>query len=153
LAEKIVVRPLQASDAAAVRRLDRLILGRDRSGTWDAHVERFLDTADIEALPEPPFGSHVAEWQGEIVGFVLSEFQAGEYGLPRGAWIVAVAVAPEMRRTGVGKRLVEALLEQCRKQGVEDVYAVVRPGDGRVADFLAACGMEASKVTVLGRRV
>ena len=121
--------------------------------SWDAHVERFLDSADVDTLPEAPFGSHVAEWKGEVVGFLLSEFQAGEYGLPRGAWVVAVAVHPEMRRTGVGGALVEALVAQCREHKVEDIYGVVRPGDDRVADFLRKCGLEASKVAVFGRKV
>ena len=150
--EAIVVRQLGQSDARAVRQLDRLILGRDRSSTWDSHVARFLDVADIEALPHPPFGSHVAEWQGEVVGFLLSEIQSGEYGLPRGAWVIAVGVHPEMRREGIGKALVEALVRQCRERGIEEVYAAVRPGDDRIGDFLKACGMQASRITVFGRR-
>ncbi len=152
LKENVTVRPLTAGDAAAVRRLDRLILGRDRSSSWDAHVERFLDIAGVSTLPESPFGSHLAEWQGEVVGFVLSELQSGEYGLPQGAWIIAVGVHPEMRRAGVGKALVEALVAQCKAQGVDEIYAVVRPGDDRIAEFLRSCGMQQSRVSVFGRR-
>lgn len=151
LKEYVTVRPLRPGDARGVRRLDRLILGRDRSATWDALVGRFLDAADVDVLPESPFGSHVAEWQGQIVGFILAEVQAGEYGLPRGVWIIAVGVHPEMRREGIGRGLVNALVEQSRERGIPDIYAVVRPGDDRIADFLRSCGMQPSRVTVYGR--
>ncbi len=151
--EQFTIRPLKPGDALAVRQLDRLILGRDRSATWDAHVERFLQTSEVETLPDAPFGSHIAEWRGKVVGFILSEFQSGEYGLPKGAWIIAVGVHPEMRRAGLGKAMVNAVVEQCRKHEIEEVYAVVRPGDDRIADFLRRSGLEPSRVSVFGRKV
>jgi ribosomal protein S18 acetylase RimI-like enzyme len=151
--EKVTIRPLRPGDAWAVRNLDRLILGPDRSRSWDSHVERFLTDADVDVLPDAPFGCHLAVWHGKVVGFLLSEFQAGEYGLPRGAWVIAVAVHPEMRRAGVGKALMQALVMQCRERKIEDIFAVVKPGDDRIGDFLSACDMEPSPVIVYGRRV
>jgi len=153
LPERFIIRPLRPGDAHSLRRLDSLILGSDRSGTWDALVERFLDVADVDTLPDSPIGSHVAEWQGEIVGFILSEVQTGEYGLPAGAWVIAVAVHPEMRREGIGKALVDALVGQCKARGIDEIYAAVRPGDERIGDFLSSCGLQPSRVTVYGRRV
>lgn len=151
--EAVTIRPLRPDDARAVRALDRLILGRDRSSTWDSHVERFLKESDVDLLPDSPFGSHVAEWHGKVVGFLLSEFQAGEYGLPRGAWVIAVAVHPEMRRAGVGKALMQALVKQCKERKIQDVYAVVMPRDERISDFLRANGLQPGPVLVYGRRV
>lgn len=149
----MTVRLLRQSDGDAVRALDQLILGEDRSTTWDAHVNRFLELTELETLPHPPIGSHIAEVDGRIVGFLLAEVQAGQYGLPRGVWIVAVGVDPGMRRMRIGARLVEALLAQCRERGIPDIFATLSPEDERDASFLRSCGLQPSRVQVFGRSV
>jgi amino-acid N-acetyltransferase len=58
----------------------------------------------------------VAEYQGRVVGVAGME-QYGDSGLLR-----SVAVAQEWRGTGVGRRLVERVLEEGRTSGVRDVY-------------------------------
>jgi ribosomal protein S18 acetylase RimI-like enzyme len=150
---RIVVRPMRADDAEDVRDLDRLILGDDRSSTWDAHVARFLDMSDYDTLIHPPMGCFVARQANRLLGFILSETQAGEYGLPRGLWIVAVGVHPDARRHGVGRLLVDHLVRQCEKSGVTDIYAVLRPEDDRDIAFLRSCGLSETPITVLGRRL
>lgn len=150
---KITVRPMRSDDSDDVRALDRLILGDDRSSTWDAHVQRFMEAADYGALAHPPQGCFVARQSGELQGFILAERQAGEYGLPSGMWIVAVGVHPDARRHGIGRMLVERLQEQCEQQGVTEIYSVLRPEDDRDRDFLESCGLTASPITVLGKRL
>jgi ribosomal protein S18 acetylase RimI-like enzyme len=150
---RIVVRPMRADDTEDVRDLDRLILGDDRSATWDAHVARFLEISDYDTLIHPPIGCFVARQAGKLLGFILSEMQAGEYGLPRGLWIVAVGVHPDARRQGVGRLLVENVVRQCAENGVTDIYAVLRPRDDRDIAFLRSCGLSEAPIKVLGRRL
>ena len=150
---RIAVRPMRADDAGDVRDLDQLILGDDRSATWDAHVARFLEISDYETLVHPPVGCFVARQGGRLLGFILAEMQAGEYGLPRGLWIVAVGVHPDARRQGVGRMLVEQVVRQCKQTGVSDIYAVLRPEDARDIEFLSSCGLSQTPITVLGRRI
>jgi ribosomal protein S18 acetylase RimI-like enzyme len=142
---------MRSDDAADVRALDRLILGDDRSSTWDAHVTRFLQVTDYEALAHPPIGCFVAHQGGELQGFILAERQTGEYGLPSGVWIVAVGVHPDARRHGIGRMLVDRLTGQCEQQGVTDIYAVLRPEDTRDIEFLRSCGLALSPIAVLGK--
>lgn len=150
---KISIRPMRPDDADEVRRLDRLILGDDRSSTWDNQVTRFIDMSDYGALPHPSLGCFVALRNNRVVGFLLSEFQAGEYGLPRGMWIVAIGVDPDERRQGIGRMLVDELQTQCAERGTQDLYAVLRPDDSRIAAFLASCGLADSAVKVMGQRI
>ncbi|MDA0676733.1 MAG: GNAT family N-acetyltransferase [Chloroflexi bacterium] len=150
---RISIRPMRPDDAEEVRRLDQLILGEDRSQTWDDHVTRFIELSDYGALPHPSLSCFVAHRNNRVIGFLLSELQAGEYGLPRGMWIVAVGVHPDERRQGIGRLLVDELRRQCVQRGIEDLYAVLRPDDSRIAAFLASCGLEQSAVTVMGQRV
>lgn len=143
--DEVIVRPLRHEDADAVRSLDGRIVGTDRSKTWDRYVDRYLRLADVEPLPEAPWGCFVAESRGRIVGFLLSELRGGEYGLPRGAWIMAVAVDPRARRRGVGRKLVDELINTCRQRRVPDVFAALLPGDSEAGNFVRSCGLDPSK--------
>ena len=150
---EILVRQLRQDDAERVRQLDGQILGADRSATWDQYVERFLRVVDLEAMILPPWGCLVAEADGRLIGFILAEWQTTGYGMPPGAWIVAIAVHPDFRSRGVGRRLVEALVSECKNSGVDQVFSILRADDGRDIRFLERCGFDAASVRVLGRRV
>lgn len=144
---------MRSDDADEVRRLDQLILGDDRSSTWDQQVTRFIELSDYGALPHPSLGCFVALRNNVLAGFLLAEVQAGEYGLPRGMWVVAVGVHPDERRQGIGRMLVEQLQAQCAERGIDSIYAVLRPEDTRDMTFLASCGLSASPITVLGQHI
>jgi ribosomal protein S18 acetylase RimI-like enzyme len=147
------IRQLRQSDVEAVAGLDRRILGADRSSTWDQYLRRVLPLIDFDLLPYPPWGCFVAEDGREIVGFLLSERQTASYGLPEGARIVAVGVDPARRREGIGRQLLGALIEECGKQAISEVFGVLRGEDGRDAEFLRAAGFSDSAVRVLSLHV
>jgi [ribosomal protein S18]-alanine N-acetyltransferase len=67
-------------------------------------------------------GAHLlVAWQGnEITGFVSGRRVADE------AEILNLAVKPEKRRGGVGRALVDALLEVFKREGATHVYLEVR---------------------------
>ena len=153
MAGDVAIRRMQQGDADAVRELDGQILEGDRSTTWDLLVQRYLEVSDLETLILPPWGCHVGEHDGEIVAFILAERQVPVYGLPAGARIVAMAVHPNMRRMGLGKQLVDALVEDCAALGIEEVYSVLRSEDERDAAFLASCGFSESRVRLLSKDV
>ncbi len=146
------IRQLRQSDSDMVRELDKRILGPDRSQTWATYLERFLAVGELDVLPHPPWGCFVAEQDGELAGFLMSEKQSSGYGLPPGARIVALTVAPEAQRQGVGTRLVNALSEYCREQGIDRIYSILRAEDERDAAFLSACDFETASVKVFSRK-
>ncbi len=151
--QDLQIRQLRQSDSDAVRELDELILGADRSKTWATYMERFLAVSELDALPHPPWGCFVAEGNGEIVGFLLAERQSSGYGLPPGARVVALTVRPDMQRRGLGKRLIDALAGACRSEGIERIYSVLRAEDERDAAFLTSCEFETASVRVFSRKV
>ncbi|MEX0760925.1 MAG: GNAT family N-acetyltransferase [Dehalococcoidia bacterium] len=147
--DQIVIRDLQETDADGVRALDEQILGRDRSASWNEYVERFLRMSRMHTMTIPSWGSQVAEIDGKVAGFILGERQTIGYGMPIGVRIVALAVHPDYRRRGIGRKLVDALKAHCREHGVTQVYSVLQAEDERDARFLAACGFDQAPVRVL----
>ncbi len=72
-------------------------------------------------LERNPGHSFVAEAGGRVVGCLL----AGHDG--RRGYLYHLAVAPEARRRGTGRALVERALEALRTAGIEKVHADVLP--------------------------
>ena len=150
--QEATIRRLRHDDADAVRELDRQILGPDRSTTWDQYVERFLAVSNLDSLILPPWGAHVAEADSRIVGFIFAERQSRGYGLPPGARIVAIAVHPDFRREGIARRLMERLCDECRAEGIEEVYSVLRAEDERDQAFLRSAGFDDATIRVFVRK-
>jgi ribosomal protein S18 acetylase RimI-like enzyme len=146
--ETVSIRPLATSDADAIRDLNDRILGRDRSGTWDTYVDRFLKSSRMTAFTLPTWGSQVAELDGAVVGFVLAERQSSGYGLPPGMRIVALAVDPQHRRRGIGRQLIEALKTECKRQGIRQMFSILNESDQRDAAFLERCGFDPARLKV-----
>ena len=149
----IEVRQILQTDAEAVRILDSSIQGDDRSATWDTYVERLLSIIELDWLQYPPWGCFVAEDESGLVGFLLSERQTTAYGLPPGARIVAMAVDSSKRRAGIGKQLVDALEDQARSEGIDQIYSVLLAEDDRDSRFLESAGFNASDLKIYAKRI
>jgi ribosomal protein S18 acetylase RimI-like enzyme len=149
----VTVRRLKREDADAVRQLDGLILGADRSATWAEYMERFLAFSKLGTQVLPWSGSQIAEVKEGVVGFLLAERQSAGYGLPPGLRVVAIAVHPEFRQFGIGRKLIDALKADSRRQGIKYIYSIVQDRDERDGAFLAACGFEPAAVKVYSTQV
>lgn len=107
-----------ASGAAEVRL-------RDARAADLGAVSALLAAADLPLDGIPPDLAHfvVAEREGTIVGAIGLEAY-GEAGLLRSA-----VVAPDLRGTGVGERLVQALLASARARGTRELVLLTTTAD------------------------
>ena len=74
----------------------------------------------------------IAEEAGAIVGFSLMRAVVDE------AELLLVAVAPDARRRGVGKCLIEHFIEEARGRGALRLHLEVRDGNDAVSLYRAA---------------
>ncbi len=149
----MLIRPLRQADSEAVRKLDKEILGPDRSATWDSYLDRFLAIVEMDSLPFPPWGCFVAEDNGSLIGFLFAERQSTVYGLPPGARIVAIAVHPDHRHQDVGSAMVNALIAQCENEGIEQIFAALLASDRRDANFLRSLGFDGAAIRVFVKQL
>ena len=92
-------------------------------------------------LCSPGTGSLVVMEEGQPLGFVLYRQVAGE------AEIQTFCVAPEARRCGVGRRLINGFFTLMREAGVEEVFLEVREGNQPAIGLYTMCGFD-----TVGRR-
>lgn len=74
----------------------------------------------------------VAEDAGTLCGYgsvveVKEPFMAGKVPVHKGFWLEHLFVAPDRLGTGIGRKLVAALLEECRRMGVEHLHLFAEP--------------------------
>src|SRR2546428_7798548 len=127
------VRPLTELDVEAVCRIDERITGRYRPEVWEQRIAYYIR--------RDPDSSQVAERDGKVVGFMLGEVRGGEFGLdePTG-WIEFFGVDPSARGGGVGRRLIEALLDHFRSRDARITRTMVATRDKEIDSFLRAMG-------------
>jgi hypothetical protein len=87
----------------------------------------------------------IGEQDGRIVGSVM----VGHDG-HRG-WIYYLAVAPEARRSGLGRRLVAEAEAWCRLRGVPKLQLMIRRDNEAVRDVYERLGYEEQAVLVMGK--
>ena len=78
----------------------------------------------------------VALCDGKIVGYIGSHNVLGE------VYITNVAVFPEFRRNGVGKTLVEHLVDQMKNESAEFVTLEVRKSNLNAVSLYEKCGFQ-----------
>src|SRR5206468_12089730 len=101
---QVRIRPLREADIEAIIGIDALISGEEKAGFWRGLLKLYEPVASAEDAGAPEritFLCLVAEEGSRVVGFVLGDVQAWQFGMPRCARIVAIGVHPEHRRAGI----------------------------------------------------
>jgi ribosomal-protein-alanine N-acetyltransferase len=76
----------------------------------------------------------VAECEGEIVGYGIVAMGAGE------AHILNICIAGHVRGRGIGRRMMQLLLERSLQAGMQDVFLEVRPSNPHAISLYQSLG-------------
>ena len=140
------IRPLDELDLSGIVRIDEKITGIYRPDIWEQRV-MFYTRRD-------PGASQVAEIDGKVVGFMLGDCRAGEFGLEQpSGWIERFGIDPDHRGRDLGRKLFEAACAHFRAQGATSVRTLVDKNDTAVTGFLKAIGFGDSPLTALERQI
>ncbi len=86
--------------------------------------------------------SFVAEINGKVAEFILAKATSNIHGPSKQVWLEYVAVQPEARRKGVGRRLLSRVVEYAHKKGVTLLYTTLNPNNPESARLLVKQGFE-----------
>jgi len=141
----IRVRPLDELDIGGIVRIDERIGGVYRPDFWESRVMYYLR--------RDPQSSQVAEADGRIVGFMLADVRAGEFGLeePSG-WIERFGIDPDYRGRDLGRALFNAIAAHFRELGATRIRTLAVQSDA-VVGFLTRLGFEPAPLVALEMRV
>lgn len=87
---------------------------------------------NISAIVIDGHGNDITDGQGSAAGFVLTRHAAGEEEL------LLIAVHPQHRRMGLGRRLIEMLIHRARARQVTHIFLQMRVNNPAVHLYEAA---------------
>lgn len=146
-----IMRPLTVEDMPVILQIEERI-ERELGLAEDEVPEYFQYNIDI-GQGDPP-ASLGAEVDGELVGFIIGEIRAWEFGHgERVGWIRALGVDPRYQGRGIGRRLGEELLRNFRMRGIKRVRTMVDWYAGELISYFKSFGFELLNMIPLEKRL
>lgn len=136
------VRRVQAADIPHVVALDTRVTKLAKADYWNdifsrygkrRRHERFFLVAE----------SRMRRPDARVLGFIIGEIRAWEFGSTPCGWVFALSVEPKARLNGVGSALLGAIASEFKKAGVGKMRTMVARGGRLPLLFFRSEGMMA----------
>ena len=135
---EIKLRSATSDDLQGIVDLDAQVSGLKKNDYWDDRFRR-LNIED---------GGHliIAEFldsggSKELLGFIVGEVRAWEFGSRPCGWIFAIGVSPDYRVQGIGEKLFEAICKAFHNDGANSIRTMIARKDKLNMSFFRAQGM------------
>src|SRR3989449_6652239 len=139
------IRKLAARDFRAVKRIERIIV--------DEYLHYLRETGEEDTLEPwitPEYFNHylrdrasyVAEIDGKLVGFILTQPTSFVHSAKRELWLEYIAVQPASRRKGTGTKLMSTVIEYANTHNISFLYTTLNPNNKESIQFLTKHGFE-----------
>ncbi len=122
--EAIKIRLMEQQDIDAIFEIDNKISAVERAFTYADMIDGYIG-GDIGA-------SFVAETDGQVIGFALAAITYVPEQVTEACTIQVVGVDPDYRKRGVARKLVEALVDNCRSRGLKLIRIMVDQHDSQL---------------------
>jgi len=138
----IHIRRAQAADIPAVIALDERVTGLNKRDYWEDSFKRYAQSrrADGFFLVAEALDRKAGQ---PILGFIIGEVRAWEFGSAPCGWVFALSVEPELRLQGVGEALFETISAEFKKSGVRKMRTMVAHDNRLHLMFFRGSGMMA----------
>jgi len=123
--------------------IERVVEFQNRWATPSQWTSPATARVMLTASPEPLRLSLVVEDQSGAIQGVGTTGNGGLFASPDGSWRVGLRVAPERRRRGVARALLEQLADHARENKSTRLVAAVRGDEPEGARFAEAMGFRA----------
>jgi ribosomal protein S18 acetylase RimI-like enzyme len=143
MTNQVTIREALANDFDAVIALDLDGVTEEKPTYWRGIFDRYV-TIDRDG------GFFlIAEIRGEIVGFIVGEIRAWEFGSPPCGWVFALSVSTEHREIGVGQIMLQEMCQRLKKAGVTTVRTMVDRENKLTLSFFRSQGLRTGRYVEL----
>jgi ribosomal protein S18 acetylase RimI-like enzyme len=136
------IRRVRPADVARVVALDRRVTGLAKTRYWQDVFRRYgkRRPRDRFFLIAEPRGSKSAP---KLLGFIIGEVRAWEFGSSPCGWIFALSVEPGARLQGIGEALFNTISAEFTRAGVTKIRTMVARDNPLPMMFFRSRGMVA----------
>lgn len=137
------------ADLDAVVALDAANSGAEKPGYWQDVLVRFTQ----EDARNKRYFLVGKTPQKELLGFIVGEIRAWEFGSPPCGWVIALNVTADQREKGIGTMLFDALCGEMKQDGVTTIRTMVLANDKVNLSFFRGEGLAAGPYIELERQL
>ncbi len=133
------IRKIKLEDSDAIIKIEAIYSGAAKPDYWRERLKPFLKATQKDQL----LLGYVAVTERRVIGYILAEARAWEFGSPLCGWIFAIGVDPKHGRQGVGLALCREVCLKFKSLNIRTVRTMVRKDDVNVLSFFRASGFHA----------
>jgi ribosomal protein S18 acetylase RimI-like enzyme len=130
------VRRLKVKDTEEISRIYAAITRRPVEPDFKRVVEEHAKRGEEACF--------VTEYEGKVVGFMISYILTAGFGEAKSAWIATLGVDPKFMGQGIGAGMARKIFEIYRDAGIESVYTTVRWDSTDLLSFFKTLGFDRS---------
>jgi len=140
--EAVTIRSVREADIPHVTVLDESITGLAKADYWRDIYRRYTQhRADDRFFLVAASSERASETK--ILGFIIGEIRAWEFGSAPCGWVFALSVDPDARLLGVGQALFDTISNEFRKAGLSKMRTMVARDNQLHSLFFRGEGMMA----------
>ena len=143
----VTIRKARPTDFEAVIDLDQVGVAAEKPAYWRGIFDRYVTTGREGGF------FLVAELDGAVIGFIVAEVRAWEFGSPPCGWVFALSVAPQTREMGVGERMLQEICQRLKKAGVTTVRTMVDRENKLTLSFFRSQGLRTGRYIELEKQI
>lgn len=133
--EPISIRDAKPSDFDAVVILDELAPKENKRDYWQGIFDHYVKGGREDRI------FLVAEKGMHLVGFIIGEVRAWEFGSPPCGWVFALTVSPVSREMGIGHMMFDEICLRLKRAGVTTVRTMVDRDNKLTLSFFRSQGL------------
>jgi ribosomal protein S18 acetylase RimI-like enzyme len=142
--KEVVIRKLRSDDADAISEIYSLITKKPAN-------EDFKKLVQQHAFKEGHEAHFVAEFDGKVVGFMISYILSFGFGAEQSAYIATMGVHPKFMGQGIGAEMTKEIFKFYKSQGISRVYTSVRWDSTDLLSFCKTMGFGRSEFINLNK--
>ncbi|MBN1832630.1 MAG: GNAT family N-acetyltransferase [Deltaproteobacteria bacterium] len=143
--EDLIIRKLNREDARDISRINAAITRKPVKEEFGPMVEELAQSTGNM--------SYIAEYQGEIVGYMITYLLSGGFGIEKSAWIADVGVEPKFMGQGIGKALASEIFKFYSDKKIKNIYTSVRWDSTDLLSFFKTLGFDRSNFINLRKQM
>ena len=132
--DNLSIRSATTRDLDAVISLDQVTTKEAKPEYWRNVLSHYVSGGGKDRL------FLIAETDLEVIGFIVGEVRAWEFGSPPCGWVFALAVAPSARKMGIGNRMYREIEARWEQAGIAMLRTMADRDDRSSLAFFRSMG-------------
>jgi len=141
------IRNAIPSDLDAVIALDQVTTKEAKPNYWQGIFSHYVTGGRKDRL------FLVAETSDTVIGFIVGEVRAWEFGSPPCGWVFALTVSPNAREMSIGKRMFDEISARLKHAGVSTVRTMVDLDNKLTLSFFRSMGLRTGRYIELEKQL